>query len=66
MTSFSIIYIILYYIPSLPAARNYVKVSYGKYLLELDLVDDIDDTKMRAVSKAGVLLLKIKKVCRQL
>lgn len=44
------------------AAKNYVKINYGNYLLELDLVGDIQDTHVKAVSKAGVLLVKLKKV----
>jgi HSP20 family molecular chaperone IbpA len=44
------------------AAENYVKVSFGSYLLELDLMGGIDDTKVKATAKNGNLILKLQKV----
>jgi dyslexia susceptibility 1 candidate gene 1 protein len=43
-------------------ARTYIKLSFGKYLLELDLLHSIDDETVEALAKGdGTLMLKMRK-----
>lgn len=46
------------------ASESYVKVSFGAYLLELDLLGCIDDTRAKASAKDGALILKLQKASR--
>lgn len=43
-------------------ARTYIKINFGKYLLELDMLHSIEDETVEALAKGdGTLVLKIRK-----
>lgn len=42
-------------------ASTYVKVSFGRYLLELDLLRPVDDRAATATAKEGVLSVRLPK-----
>jgi hypothetical protein len=57
--------------PTLPPQKNkqvastYVKVSFGRYLLELDLLHPVDDSAATATAKQGVLTVTLPKAAPQ-
>jgi HSP20 family molecular chaperone IbpA len=50
--------------PGSSVAETYLKVSFGAYLLELDLLRAVDEDGVKASAKHGVLTVRARKVGR--